>query len=370
MKFNCERQKLAEALSNVQRAVSTKSTIAALEGIKITAKGDRIELQGYNLEIGIQTKTEANITEEGSVVLGARLFTDIVRKLPEENVTIITNENLSTILESGGSKFTLTGISPEEFPELPEITEPQIIEIPSSTLKSMIKQTIFAVADIDTKPIHTGTLFDIKNNSITLVSVDGYRLALRKEAIQESDALTFVAPGKALSETLKLIRDDDESKVKISAGNRHIIFETQEYKILSRLLDGEFLDYKSTIPESYSTKITAGTRTLLESVERVSLLITERLKSPVKCSVSESCIKLSCATSIGKATDQITAAAEGQNVEIGFNSKYMTDALKNTDTDEIEIQMNGPLSPIKILPKEGDSFLFLVLPVRMKSEET
>ena len=367
MKFTCERQKLAEALSNVQRAVSPRSTIAALEGIKITTKNNAIELQGYNLEIGIQTKTDAQIEEEGSVVLGARLFTDIVRRLPEETVHVITDEKLSTVVESGGSKFTLTGISPEDFPELPEITDPQVIEIPAATLKSMIKQTIFAVADVDTKPIHTGTLFDIRDKSITLVSVDGYRLALRKETIQENEKITFVAPGKALSETLKLIHEDEDN-IKISAGNRHIIFETKSYKILSRLLDGEFLDYKSTIPESCSTKITAATRTLLDSIERVSLLITERLKSPVRCNVSDNIVKLSCTTSIGKATDQVQVKTEGQSIEIGFNSKYMADALKNTDTDEIEIQMNGPLSPIKILPKDGDSFLFLVLPVKMRAE--
>lgn len=368
MKFNCERQKLAEALSNVQRAVSPRSTIAALEGIKITANDRYIELQGYNLEIGIQTRVDAKVEETGSIVLGARLFTEIIRKLPEDNVIIKTDSKLSTTVSSGGSKFTLTGIEPGEFPELPEIVNPKTIQIPATILKSMIKQTIFAVADVDTKPIHTGTLFDIKDNSITLVSVDGYRLALRKEAIHENEQLMFVAPGKALSETLKLIHDDD-MVIKISAGNRHIIFETQNYKILSRLLDGEFLDYKTTIPESFSTRITTGTRSLLESVERVSLLITERLKSPIKCIVSENNVNLSCITSIGKATDEVMVKTEGQNIEIGFNSKYMIDALRNTDTDEIEIQMNGPLSPIKILPKENDSFLFLVLPVRMKAEQ-
>ena len=357
MKIQCQKSQLVEAVSNVQRAVSSKSTLAALEGIllKTTTNGD-LKLCGYDLELGITTVIEAQVDEPGEVVLSARLFGDIVRRLPDETVTILVDEKIPS----------------SEYPELPSVEGASSIDLTSPILKSMIRQTLFAVADTDAKPVHTGTLFNIENGIIRLVSVDGYRLAMRTEMInlkfEEEDEIRFVVPGKTLSEVIKLLPDQDEN-VEILVGRRHIIFKIEKYSVISRLLEGEFLDYKAAIPAQFTTEVTVNTRNLINSVERVSLLITDRLKSPVRCIFSEDGeIKISCVTSIGKANDELSAQITGPEVEIGFNNRYLLDALRNADTDEVKVQLTGPVSPMKIVPTQGDSFLFLVLPVRLKQE--
>ncbi len=368
MIFTCEKNKLAEALSNVQKAVSQKSTIPALEGILLSASESKLKLCGYNMELGITTSIPASVEEDGKIVLNARLFTEIVRKLPDEEIEVQISDDLSAKIISGKSNFELMGINADEFPSLPEVDGENFLELPVSCIKSMIKQTIFAVSENDSKPVHTGTLFDIKDKILTLVSVDGYRLAIRKEPIKENLELRFVVPGKTLREVLRLLPDSDDT-LRISAGMQHIIFYIGEYSVVSRLLNGEFLDYKATVPEKVKYTVNVKTQDFSNSIERVSLLITERLKSPVRCLFLKDRIHLSCNTSIGKASDELLAKSDVKTeLEIAFNNKYMTDALKNTECDEIIIQLNGPLNPIKIMPKEGNSFLFLVLPVRVKAE--
>lgn len=368
MNFICEKNKLVEALSNVQKAVSQKSTIAALEGVLISTKENELEICAYNTELGIKTFIPAQIKKGGKIVLNAHLFTDIIRKLPNDSAEIEISENLIAKITSGCSFFELIGIDASEFPSLPNVENADCIELPVVTLKSMIKQTIFAVADTDSKPVHTGTLFEIKEKNITLVSVDGYRLAMRTEKIKEDMELSFVVPGKTLREVIRLLPDNDDN-VKISAGMQHIVFYIGDYIVVSRLLDGEFLDYKSTIPEKSKFTVQVDTKNLVDSVERVSLLITDRLKSPVRCIFTNNRIHVSCITTIGKASDEIETKSDIKDeLEIAFNNKYMLDALKNSDCDEMLICLNGPLNPIKIMPKTGNSFLFLVLPVRVKPE--
>ncbi len=367
MKITCSRQELQEAVTNVQRAVSSKSSLPALEGILLKTKDNQIELCGYDLELGITTVIPANIEEAGQIVLSARLFGDIVRRLPDDVVSISADEKLMTNIKSGLSDFSIVAIPASEYPELPAVTGAVGVKLPEGVLRSMIRQTLFAVADTDSKPIHTGTLFDARDGVLKLVSVDGYRLAMRTERTDCEEELHFVVPGKTLSEVLKLLSEEDK-EVNLSVGRRHIIFQIDNYSLVSRLLEGEFLDYNAAIPAAYTTEVTAQTRSFIDSVERVSLLITDRLKSPVRCIFEDGEVKISCATSIGKASDEFTAAIEGDSVEIGFNNRYLLDALRNTDGDEVKIQLNGALSPMKVLPKEGDSFLFLVLPVRLKNE--
>lgn len=368
MKFSCEKNKLVESLSNVQKAVAQKSTIPALEGVLIKTENMQISLCGYNTELGITTTIPAQITADGMIVVNAHLFTEIIRKLPDDLVELELTENYVVRITSGKSYFELMGIDAKEFPTLPEVDASSSLEISSAVLKSMIRQTIFSVAETDSKPIHTGTLFEIKDKSITLVSVDGYRMAMRTEPIKENLDLRFVVPGKTLREVLRLLPDDDE-EINISAGMRHIVFKIGDYVIVSRLLEGEFLDYKSTIPQNIQNTVSVNTQDFIDSIERVSLLITDRLKSPVRCIFGKNKINLSCVTTIGKADDEISSSSDIKNdFEIAFNNKYMTDALKNTDCDEVQIELSGALSPIKVLPKEGNSFLFLVLPVRIKAQ--
>ncbi len=367
MRITCNRHDLNDAVLNVQRAVSTKSSVPALEGILLKAAENQITLCGYDLELGMTTQINATVEERGNIVLGARLFGDIVRRLPGDTVTLSVDQKNITTIVSGPAEFSIVGIPAEEYPELPSITEESSIKLASNVLKSMIRQTIFSVAESDAKPIHTGTLFELEKDHIRLVSVDGYRLAMREEIAKCEVETNFVVPGKTLSEVLKLLNDDD-SELEILIGRRHIMFQIGSYCVISRLLEGEFLDYRAAIPAPSTTELFVSTRAFIDSVERVSLLITDRLKSPVRCRFEENEIKVSCSTAIGRANDQIEAKISGNAVEMGFNNRYLLDALRNSEGDEVRVQLNGALSPMKILPREGDSFLFLVLPVRLKSD--
>lgn len=365
MKFSVNKKELTEAVSNIQRAVSSKTSIPALEGILVKTEVGAIRLYAYDLELGMQTTILANIREEGSIVLSAKLFSDIVRKAPDETLSVSVDEKNIATIESGAASFTIIGINAQEFPEMPQVDESDKITVPGEVLKSIIRQTLFAVAESDNKPIHQGSKFDLADGVLDVVSVDGYRLAMRREAINCSQNSSFVVPGKTLSEVLKLIKETD---VELYPGRRHIMFRIENYTVISSILEGEFLDYKAAIPKESSTEIIVKTRELIESTERVSLLISDRLKSPIRCAFDGNEIRLSCTTAIGRASDQIGCTITGAAVEMGFNNKYLLDALRNSECDEVRIKINGPLSPMVILPKEGDSFLFLVLPVRLKNE--
>ena len=367
MKFTVNKSDITEAVSNIQRAVSTKTSIPALEGILLSATETGLELCAYDLELGITTVIPAFVMEPGKAVLSAKLFSDIVRRTPAETVTVSVDEKNMATLESGYSRFSIIGIPAEEFPELPKLSDSTQICLPGALLKSMIRQTLFAIAESDAKPIHQGSLSSLENGILDVVSVDGYRLAVRREPVDFSEDLSFVVPGKTLSELLKLIKDSEEP-VEISAGRRHILFKIDNYTVISSLLEGEFLNYKAAIPPESQTEVVLKTREAIDSVERVSLLITDRLKSPIRCLFDNNEVKLNCTTSMGRASDQLDVEMTGQSVEIGFNNRYLLEALRNTECDEVKVQLGGPLSPMKVVPKEGDSFLFLVLPVRLKSE--
>lgn len=367
MKFTVNKSDITEAVSNIQRAVSTKTSIPALEGILLSATETGLEMCAYDLELGITTVIPAFVMEPGKAVLSAKLFSDIVRRTPAETVTVSVDEKNMATLESGYSRFSIIGIPAEEFPELPKLSDSTQISLPGALLKSMIRQTLFAIAESDAKPIHQGSLFSLENGILDVVSVDGYRLAVRREPVDFSEDLSFVVPGKTLSELLKLIKDSEEP-VEISAGRRHILFKIDNYTVISSLLEGEFLNYKAAIPPESQTEVVLKTREAIDSVERVSLLITDRLKSPIRCLFDNNEVKLNCTTSMGRASDQLDVEMTGQSVEIGFNNRYLLEALRNTECDEVKVQLGGPLSPMKVVPKEGDSFLFLVLPVRLKSE--
>lgn len=365
MKFSCQQKDFSTAITNVQRAVSTKSNTPALEGILIKAKDNKITLCGYDLEIGITTFIDCNVQQEGEVVVSAKLLGDIVRRLPENIVDIETDNRLIVYIKSGQADYQIVGISSDEYPDLPNVDKMDNLSIKSDILKTMIKQTIFAISDDPSKPIYTGSLFDIDNNELRIVSIDGYRMAIRKEKIGFEKTSKFVVPGKTLGEVLKLITDE-QKQVEITIGQRHAVFKIENYSIVTRLIEGNFLDYKSTIPPEAKTEAILNTRSFISSVERMSLLTSDKIQSPIRCMVDDSCVKMSCSTAIGKANDSISASVNGENVEIGLNNKYLLDALKNSETDKVRIEFNGSLTPIKILPTKGDSFLFLVVPMRFK----
>ena len=367
MRFRCMRSDLSFAVGNVSRAVSAKATIPALEGVLIKAYDNSLEISGYDLEIGIVTKIEASVLEEGEIVVSARLFNEIIRKLPEEIINIETDERMITYINSGAADYQIIGINSSEYPELPNVEELSSFTVSAEILKNMIRQTVFAVSDNMAKPIYTGSLFDIEGGIFRIVAVDGFRMAIREENVESDITAKFVVPGKTQNEILKLI-NDVKKDVEVTVGQRHIALKIENYCIISRLIEGNFLDYKTTVPKAAATQFVINTRLLASSVDRMSLLTSEKLQSPVRCSISGDQIKLSCSTTVGRANDMISVSVSGNDVEVGFNNRYMLDALRNTDTDEIRVILNGSLAPIIIKPVSGDSFTFLVVPMRLASE--
>lgn len=367
MKFVCDKNQLITALTNVQGAIST-SAIAALEGFYINTEGERIYIAGYNLEVGISTVVPARISRAGAVVLNAALFLNLVKKLPDDLVEIEVDDKDIAKIRSGETEYSIIGIPSDEYPQLPRVPESKTVTIPEKTLKSLVRQTRFAVAKNDANPVHTGILFELENGKVTAVAVDGYRLAMAVEDIVWEQYTRFIIPERALSEVMKMLRDDSTDPVTIEIGPRNVLFEVGQYSYVTRLLDGDFLDYRSAIPTSHKTTVEVSTRAITELMDRITPIISDKLKSPVRCIFSDDRIKASCSTAIGTASDRIPARTDGDRVEIGFNNRYMLEALKACESDEIRIMLGGALSPMKIVPKEGDSFLFLVLPVRLKTE--
>ena len=364
MKATFLTDELVQAVTNVQRAVSSKSTIPALKGILIKTGDNCAVLCGYDLSLGIRTQISAEIVEEGEIVLSAKLFGEIVKNMPEEHITIETDNKLITYIHSGVADYQIMGISSYEYPEFPTFDEIESFSMKGELLKNMIKQTNYAISEDITRPAYTGSLFDLKGGVLTIVSIDGCRMAIRKEKIEEDINFSFIVPGKTLLEVLK-INCSEESIIRVVVGKKHVLFKIDEYSIISRLIEGQFLNYNSAVPSGAITRFRVNTRIISAAVERMALLTDDKLQSPVRFIVADEGIKLICATSVGKANDSIEVEFEGNDVEIGFNNKYLLDAIKNAETDELLFELNGADKPLKILPTEGDSFLCLILPMKL-----
>ena len=303
MKFSCEKALLQNAILTASRAVSPKSTIPALEGLLLEAEDSgTVFLTGYNQETGIRSAIQADVTEAGSMVLSARLFGEIVRKMPDDTL-LFQEEALKVHIACGMSEFDLMGIDPEDFPELPTVEYQNSLSIPEQTLRAMIGQTLFAVSDDESRPVHTGSLFVVDEEGLTMVAVDGFRLALRREPVAEKNGtFEFVVPGASLSEVEKICRETDEL-VGIHQGARHILFKIGSTILISRRLEGEFLAWRQAIPRNNPIKVTANTKQLLACIDRVSLIVSEKLKSPLRCVIGEGEIDMTTKTALGNAHD-------------------------------------------------------------------
>lgn len=371
MKIICDTNILSKACQNIQRSVSSKATLPALDCILIKTTADGINLTGYDLEIGTETSISAFVEEKGEIAINGRYLCDILRLLPDTKVKIETDEKYMCKITSGEAEYSIIGTPADTYPELPDVTGTIPVTISQEILKDMIRKTIYAVSVGDSKPVHTGIKFEIENNKIILIALDGFRLAIRREDIDyNGEKMNFVVPAKTLNEIMKLADSEDEEAVyQLSVGKRHIVFTMGEYKLISRLLEGDFLDYKSAIPAYFKTNIVVERRELIESVERVSLLVSaEKIKTPIRCLAEDNMMKLSNTTSAGKAKDRCIAETDGDSIEIGFNGRYMLDALKVCDEEKVNIELNGSVSPIIITPINNDKFLFLILPMRLKNE--
>ncbi|WP_298029896.1 DNA polymerase III subunit beta [uncultured Dysosmobacter sp.] len=370
IKFSCEKVLLQGAIAVASRAVAQKSSIPALEGLLLHADQE-LTVSGYNMQTGIRTRISANVTESGTIVLNARLFGDIIRRMPDDIVTFTADDKQLVHLSCGDANFDILGLSAADYPDLPEVEDEYSVSIQQKTLRAMIEEVAFAVSTNESRPVHTGALFEISDKGLTMVAVDGFRLAIRREPLEkiEGGAFSFVAPGAALNE-VKSICGDVEDLAAVTLGKRHILFEIGDTELICRRLEGEFLDYKNAIPRKNPITVVADTKALIESIDRVSVVISDKLKSPVRCLFDHDKVLLSAKTGNGEAKDICRLSGEGGGLEIGFNNRYLMEALRYAPADTVKIELNTGVSPAIIVPVDGEeNFLYMVLPVRLKSAE-
>lgn len=366
MKIQSDKSNLAYGVQMVQRAVSTKNTMPILEGILLEAQNNQITFKATNLELGIICSVSAQVLEPGSIVLPAKYFGELVKRLPDISIIIETNANHSATITYGESTITISGYDSEEFPVLPEITNKQTINLPADLFKNMVKQVSIAISKDEARPIFNGILTEISNNGLKLVATDTHRLAYRSNTFKTKLQLKEIIPGKTLVEVSKLL--DPNNPVSICFDQNQVLFQTTNVSIISRIIEGQFPDYTQVIPSSYSTNIRLETRAFLNSLERASLLVRDSAQDKanvIKISTSGNYLIInSNAPDVGKIHEKIPAHIEGEEIKISFNSRYLIDALKVIEDEEVYLQLTGSLSPGVIKPVSQDNYLYLILPIR------
>lgn len=370
MKFICDKAQLITAISTAGLTVAQRSTIPALEGICLTA-GMKLSLTGYNLETGITVEVPAEITEPGSCVMPTPLFGEIIRKLPDSDVSISVDENNKVSIRSGISFFQIMASSAEEYPDLPEVETTEPVSLPQKALRAMISGAGFCVSTNQARPVLTGCAFEMEGDTLTAVSVDGYRLALRREKADNplNRTMKFVMPSTGMREVERIMKDTDEP-VSFTLGSKHILYEIDQVRVICRLLDGEFLDWRRVIPQNQPIHLTANVRQLNSCIERMSLITSEKIKNPVRCRFSLNEADFQTSAAMGMAHDVCQLAGDGAGLEIGFNCKFLLDALKAIPTTEVSLGLSNGLSPMVMEPCDGSgSYLYMILPVRLKAED-
>lgn len=364
MKIVCSKDELMEGINIVQKAVSTKTTLPILEGILIEADSE-LKLTANNLEIAIECFIKADIKKIGAIVLNSKMFGEIIRRLPESEVFIEVKENNVVVIECENSLFEIKGLPAEGFPSLPSVEKEDGIKISQKIVKDMIKQTIFAVSLDENRPILTGTLIEIKDNKITFVSIDGFRLAKRTNTLStDYGNKQIVVPGRTLNEISKIIQPVDD-ELAIYFTKNQILFDMGNCKVVSRLLDGEYLNYNGILPVDHDTKIHINKKDLLASFERASLMIpTEERRFPVKLKISDEKMVLTSNTDIGNVREELKMDMEGNEIDIAFNPRYFIDALRAVDEEIVDIYFTSNIGPCTIKPINGDDFAYLILPIR------
>lgn len=370
MKFSVEREKMLKGINSVVKAVASKTTMPILEGILIQTNDNEIKLTTYDLEIGIEYIMSSEVKEQGSAVVNALTFSEIIRRLPDTDISIYLNENNLLVIECEGSLYKLATMNPDEFPELPKIEVENSISLEQNTLKNMIRKTIFAVSNEENRPIFTGCLFEIKNNKLNIVSVDGFRLALKSNFIQTKvNDFKAVIPGKTLNEVNKIINDSYDP-ITLGVAKNQAVFEMENCRVVTRTLDGEFLNYNNVIPNTWETRIRVNKSNFQNCFERISLIsasISEKEKKyPVKVLVDAGKVLISCTNQTGDAKEEIFVETEGKNLEIGFNPKYFLDALKVIEDEEIYVDFGTSISPAVIRPIDDGEYTYMILPIKLK----
>lgn len=367
MRILCNKSDLVESVNIVLKAVPSKSTMPILECLIIEVKNNTIKMVANDMELGIETIVKGNVASEGVIAINAKLFSDIIRKLPDSTVTIDTDANYQATITCEKSKFTLSGRNGDDFPYLPKITKENPVILSQFSLKEVIRQTVFSIADSESNKIMTGELFEITGNELKVVSLDGHRISIRKLTLADSyDDIKVIVPGKTLNEVSKILSGEIAEEVHLYFTDKHILFEFNDTLVLSRLIEGEYYKINQMLSSDYETKVTVNKKELLSSIDRATLLIKESDKKPIIIKIEDSIIELKINSSIGSMDEEIEISKEGKDILIGFNPKFLMDALKVIDDEEIDIYLVNPKAPCFIRDKE-ESYIYLILPVNFNA---
>lgn len=371
MKFKCSKNDLINCLSSVTKSASAKTTMPILEGILIETIGNNVKFTTNDLEIGSEYIIKATVEVEGKTVVDNKMFNEIIRKLEAEEITFEVDNNIFVIKSASGI-FKLSTMNPEEYPKLPVFNVDNSITIKQGIFKDMVKKTIFATSQDENRPVYTGALVTVEDNVLKVVAIDGFRLALKQHLLENNNNnFKAIIPGRTLSELLKILSDDDEN-VKIGVNKNQALFEMGECIVVSRIIEGEFLNYNSVIPSEFETKVKVNTKSLLESLDRVSLFSREvsekEKKAPLKVNISMDGIEISCTSLAGDAKENINCVVEGKNLEIGFNPRYLIEALKVIENEEVLMNYTTNVSPMIIKPIHGNDYIYMVLPVKLRQD--
>ncbi len=370
MKFTCSQQSLSKALNTVTKAVSSRTTMPILKGILLHATSDGVlTLAASDLDLSIEKKIDVQVETEGSIVVLSKLFSDIIRKLPNEEVLIEETENNTVRIKTASSEFTIVGIAADEFPNIGEVEETSgSLLFDKETFKSMVRKTAFAASIDESKGIIVGVLFEISPDSVNMVALDGFRMAVSREPLANRESKNIIVSAKILNEVNKIVSETEQDcDVNMTLSDKQAAILVDNTKIVIRLLDGEFIKYRDIIPKDNRTKVFINRSLLMESIERASLLAKEGKNNLIKLKMENNLLTITSRSEEGNVKEEIAMEKTGEDLEIGFNSKYVLDALKAIDDEQVAMEFNTSTTPCLVKPLEGDSFEYLILPVRISS---
>ncbi|HIW22038.1 MAG TPA: DNA polymerase III subunit beta [Candidatus Dorea intestinavium] len=367
MKILCTKSDLQKGVSIVAKAVPSKTTMPILECILIDASSDRIKLTANDMELGIQTEVAGSIQENGMIAINAKLFSEIVRKLPDSDVVIETNDKYQTFITCDKAKFDIVGKSATEFSFLPTIEQESSIEVSQFALKEVIRQTIFSISESESQKLMSGELFEIADNVLRVVSLDGHRISIRKiELKDESEDVKLIVPGKTLSEVSKILSGDLENMVKISYTKNHIVFEFDSTVVVSRLMEGEYFKIDQMLSNDYETKVRVNKKELLNAIDRATLFVKEGDKKPIIINITNESMDLQIKSQMGSMDESIAIEKEGKDLLIGFNPRFLIDALRVIDDELVTLYLMNAKAPC-FIKDENESYIYLILPVNFNA---
>ncbi len=367
MKIICTKSNLVKGVNIVSKAVPSKTTMPILECILIDATTDIIKLTANDMELGIETVVDGTIAKKGVVAIDAKIFSEIVRKLPDNEVTIECDDNLQTTIVCEKAKFNISAKSGDDFSYLPYVEKTDIITLSQFTLKEIIRQTIFSIADNDSNKLMTGELFQIYDNTLKVVSLDGHRISIRKTELKNSyPSRKVVVPGKTLVEVSKILSGEVDSEVNISFTNNHIVFEFDNTVVVSRLIEGEYFRIDQMLSSDYETKVKINKKEFLSCIDRATLLVKEGDKKPIIINIMDEMMELRIKSQIGSMNEEIVISKEGKDLLIGFNPKFLIDALRVVDEEEVTLYLMNPKAPC-FIKNETEDYIYLILPVNFNA---